>query len=451
MPNTPKVVVDYKRRMEIEENCSLIRETQIDKSLKFPKEFAPIGFLKQTGEHAYMKLMNLVYSYGKPKGGDEVILWLGTKEDGKFARTVGVGEVFSVDLDWSKEEAVRIHLIAVEPNSTMVTAHYEVFDMGCAGVAFTIPKEAWENWRLWINDVPEGVPFDKRMTFLALGDRGRIGNLTLDEFARLDFTVVKQLLTNREPGQRMVRPSMEEALMTTEQTRLHPPVIELNSSASSSPDSDAKESPEAPKSGEKRKLFGSVITRGRLQKMKNSPRPRTPPPGTSRNLFFSQDKVDDLTPLQREGIQRLLQDCLAPSKAAEFLRKNKVKEEAMRKEKEEESSKEELEELKDVETMSCPDDFSPNCSGMFEFSMNSASSGMGPDSTTESDNSVMVLEERVFKYEMLYGPLPANDSVDVFLSRKINESSIVDVSTAESEVDAKAGTVSDEATTTNFW
>ena len=451
MPNTPKVVVDYKRKAEIEENCTLIRETQIDKSLKFPKEFAPIGYLKQTGEHAYMALMDLVYSYGKPKGGDEVILWLGNKKDGKFSRIVGVGEMFSVDLDWSKEDSIRIHLIAVEPNSKMVTAHYDVFDAGCAGVAFTVPKEAWENWRLWINEVPEGIPFDKRMTFLALCDRGRFGNLTLDEFARLDFTVVKQLLTNREPGQRMVRPTMEEACMTTEQTRPSPPVIEINSSASSSPDSDAKESPEAPKSGEKRKLFGSVVTRSRLQKMKASPRPRTPPPGTSRNLFFSKMEDDDLTPLQREGIQQLLQDCLAPSKAAEFIRKKMEREEAQARKDEEEYSTEESAEMKEAETMSCPDDFSPNCSGMFEFSMNSASSGLGPDSTTGSDSSVMVLEERVFKYEMLYGPLPANDSVDIFLSRKINESTIVDVSTAESEVDTKAGMVSDTADTTNFW
>ncbi len=51
---------------------------------------------------------------------------------------------------------------------------------------------------------------------------------------------------------------------------------------------------------------------------------------------------------------------------------------------------------------------------------------------------------------MLYGPLPANDSVDVFLSRKINESSILDVSTAESDIEAKAGTASDKADATNF-
>ena len=455
MPNTPKVVVDYKRMKEIEENCALIRETQIDRSLKFPKEFAPIGFLKQTGEHAYMALMNLVYSYGKPKGGDEVILWLGTKKDGKFTRLTGVGELFSVELEWSKEESIRLHLIAVEPNSQMVTSHYDIYDAGCAGLAYTVPKEAWENWRLWIKDVPEGIPFDKRMIYLALGDRSKIENMTLDEFAKLDFSVVRQLLNSRAPGQRMVRPTMEEACMTTEQSRPPPypaPVIELNSSESSSPDSETQESPEAPKSGEKRKLFGSVITRGRLQKMKSSPRPRTPPPGTSRNLFFSKEKIDDLTPLQREGIQRLLEDCLAPSKAADFQRKKKSGEEFEGEARgEEENTMEEADELKEAETMSCPDDFSPNCSGMFEFSMTSASSGMGPDSTTGSDSSVMVLEERVFKYEMLYGPLPANDSVDVFLSRKINESSILDVSTAESDIEAKVGTASDKADATNLW
>ena len=449
----PKVVKDYKRLMEIEENCLLIRETQIDRSLKFPREFAPIGYLKQTGEHHYLKLMDYCYTYGKAKGGDEVILYLAcknTKTNGKMERIKSVGEVFSIDLEWSAKDVIRIHLIAIEPCGTMVTSHYEVYDVGVAGVAFSIPKEAWENWRMWIN-AWEGIPIDKRMLYLALGDRDRIANLTLEEFAKLDFTVIKQLLSNREPGQRMVRPTMEEAGLATKKAT-PPPVINLDTSSSSSSGSSGRDqkSPEAPKSGEKRKWLGSIMTRGRLHKMKSSPRPRTPPPSTSRNLFNRPGIVDDLTPMQREGIQRMIENCVLVKAPASRPPRAKMAAEGMGRMDAEEDSMEESSDVRESDTMSCPDDFSPNCSGMFEFSMSSATSSVAVMSDT-TRSSPEILEERVSRYEQLYGPLPVNDSIDVFLSKRVNDSQIVDVSTTESEAEARQGKASDQADETTFW
>ena len=227
--------------------------------------------------------------------------------------------------------------------------------------------------------------------------------------------------------------------------------INTNSPSPSSPESEGKKSPPGLARGEKRKGLGSVVTRGRLQKMKSSPRPRTPPPGTSRNLFFQKLDKDDLTPLQRQGLRQLLEDCVAPRrKPAEADTTSVSEAESTVKEDEEECSMEEHPELKDIETSSCPDDFSPNCSGMFEFSMTSASSGSGRDTSKEGGNSVL-MERKVQRYEMLYGPLPANDSIDIFLSRKINDSSIHDVSTAESDADVMAGKASDQDEATNLW
>ena len=446
----PKIVKDYKRQMEIEENCLLIRETQIDRSLKFPREFAPVGYLKQTGEHHYLQLMDYCYTYGKAKGGDEMILFLArknTESSGKMERIKSVGEVFSVDLEWSEKDIIRIHLVAIEPCSSMVTSHYEVYDVGCAGVAFSVPKEAWENWRMWIN-AWEGIPIDKRMLYLALGDRDRIGNLSLEEFAKLDVTVIKQLLRNREAGQRMVRPSMEEAGLSTKKAT-PPPVIELDSSTSSSSTSGSEQrSPKTPKSGEKRKWLGSIMTRGRLQKMRSSPRSRTPPPSTSRNLFSKPGIIDDLTPMQREGISQLLAQCMVVKTPVPTSAGVKRAAEGFGRVDDEETSMEEASEVKDSDTMSCPDDFSPNCSGMFEFSMNSVSSSVGE---VTSGSSPDILEEKVCRYEMLYGPLPVNDTIDLFLSKKTNDSQIVDVSTTESEAEVMSGKASDPANETNLW
>ena len=284
------------------------------------------------------------------------------------------------------------------------------------------------------------------MLFLAIGDRKRIGNMSLEEFSKLDASVIKQLIGNRMPGQRMVRPSMEEAGLATKKAT-PPPVVELDTSSSSSGSSEPK-SPEAPKSGEKRKWLGTIMTRGRLQKMRNAPRPRTPPPSTSKNLFSNQGKIDDLTPMQREGIQRLLIECVAAKPAFIKPKEAKMAAEDLAKMEDEESSSRETSGVRDSDTMSCPDDFSPNCSGMFEFSMDSVSSSVGNMTTRSSPE---VLEERVCRYEQLYGPLPVNDSIDLFLTKKVNESQIIDVSTTESEADSEPGKDSDQADSSNLW
>ena len=44
-----------------------------------------------------------------------------------------------------------------------------------------------------------------------------------------------------------------------------------------------------------------------------------------------------------------------------------------------------------------------------------------------------------------------NISIDVFLSKRVNDSQIVDVSTTESEAEARPGKASDQADEANFW
>ena len=129
-------------------------------------------------------------------------------EVGEPMNRVKVGEVYSVDFFWTEYESIRLHVIATRPNHGMVVEHYQVFDMGRSGVAVTVPRRAWDNWRQWAHDKTEGIHIDKRMVYLAIGDRAQIGNMSLEEFARLTCDQVEFLTERMTPGMMLVRPSM---------------------------------------------------------------------------------------------------------------------------------------------------------------------------------------------------------------------------------------------------
>ena len=113
--------------------------------------------------------------------------------DGRDIKYATVGVVYSVDLFWSELETIRLHLIAARMYNNHVVEHYNVYDMGEAGNAYSIPALAWDNWRILGQRGSEGIHVDKRLLFLVLGDRSQILNMKIDEFCRMSATQVEQL------------------------------------------------------------------------------------------------------------------------------------------------------------------------------------------------------------------------------------------------------------------
>ena len=88
--------------------------------------------------------------------------------------------------------------------------------------------KAWDNWRLFAHEKAEGVHIDKRLVYLALGDRSQIGNMSLEDFAKLTCDQVEALQDALQPGMMLVRQSIEEAgLDESPVNTTPPPVIEL--------------------------------------------------------------------------------------------------------------------------------------------------------------------------------------------------------------------------------
>ena len=172
-------------KKELAETNNWIREHQLSRAFSFPVDYAPDGRLKEASTSHYMALMKLHYEYNKE---DELSLELiQGKEDGSKAVYATVGEVYSADFIWESANIIRLHVIATRKNNNIVVEHYHVFDIGEAGVAYTLPRRAWDNWRMWPGAQVEGIHKDKRILFMILGDRSQINNMTLEMFSRLTY------------------------------------------------------------------------------------------------------------------------------------------------------------------------------------------------------------------------------------------------------------------------
>ena len=159
---------------EIQETNAWIRESQMARAYAFPHAYAPEGRLREIKPLNYMMLMNQHYAF-RTSQQDLTLELREENEDGEIAVRTKVGQAFSADFQWDEYETIRLHIIAVWPNNDRVVKHYDVFDMGNAGNAYAIDMKAWDNWRQFAHEKAEGVHIDKRLVYLAIGDRSQIG------------------------------------------------------------------------------------------------------------------------------------------------------------------------------------------------------------------------------------------------------------------------------------
>ena len=227
-------------RSEMARQIMWIREQQQSRAYAFPPAFAPDGRLREVEPNRYMQLLRLHYGYRASL--EDLTLELRKEdEDGEVTERQKVGEGFSVDLQWTEVKAIRVHLVAMRANTERVAEHYQVYDLGVSGVALSIPRQAWDNWRQWGHSVVEGVPVDQRLLFLALGDRHQIGNMNIEEFTRMSCDQVESLMDRFVPGLMLVRPSLFEAGLVEGPVKPPtPPIVDLSRDSSNSGDEDSQ-------------------------------------------------------------------------------------------------------------------------------------------------------------------------------------------------------------------
>ena len=317
---------------EIQETNAWIRESQMARAYAFPHAYAPEGRLREAEPLNYMMLMNQHYAFCTSQ--QDLTLELREADaNGEVTTRTKVGQAFSANFQWDEYETIRLHIIAVWPNNDQVVKHYDVFDMGSAGNAYAIEMKAWDNWRQFAHERAEGVHIDKRLVYLALGDRSQIGNMSLEEFSRLTCDQVEALQDALKPGMMLVRPSMEEAgLDGSPVNKTPPPVIEISSSSSSSPDKDPKDKDKNPDAVRKMELKAKLkARRGKLGGRSNFGRGGkfVPRPYTDKQLLVRGYELDnnktflgpDGKPYPRavvENLEKLFTECVhgSPPSAA---------------------------------------------------------------------------------------------------------------------------------------
>ena len=381
-----------------------IRESQEARAYAFPHTFAPDGALKELHPCRYMQVMHMHYAFRKSS--ENLILELVERDpfmDNEVSSRCKVGEAFLVDFSWNEYETLRIHVVAIWKNHHRVTEHYQVIDMGVSGVGLTIPQRAWDNWRQFNKHPVEGIPVDKRIIYMLIGDRSQIGNMALEEFSRLKCDQVEALMFKLEAGMMLVRPSIEEAGLDegpVPTISTPPSVIELTNSSSSSgsgsKDPEKKEGEAVvnlPETGARPKVTRTGLRSGAAPSTSGAKKPKrkeSDPPSADTRVWMGPDGK----PFPKEianNLEKLFTECVYGS-----------------------PERYELEESLQYED----DDFSVNDSGK-ETSLCDISgvSSFQRESTSSSSTDWAGP-----------GPIPMDDSVEVFLSKKVNESQIVTVS-----------------------
>lgn len=474
----------------VAETNKLIREQQQKMAYNFPVAYAPEGRLRETTKSQYMVVMRMFYQFNRSTEDLTLELRQDT-EDGLTIKYATVGTVYSADFFWSATETIRLHIIAAKKRTDKVLEHYHVYDMGSSGNAYSIPDKAWENWMMLGKERVGGVSIDKRLIYLAIGDRSQIGNMSIAEFSRLTCQQVESLQDALKPGMFLVRPSVEEAGLDEGPRKVKVDAAKetKDGNRSPSPDDDGDDSEKPSTSMEFPKLGGrstlemtprkrrASFTRGSKgfkskAAMANKRicwwRAYTPPPNKFMDVGPNGEMIPlnpDGTPMSKAqvlGIQDLFKDFQMraargeaaseePSEAEED-EVEEVTEEGRKlkpvrswqdsinaaeayikvRDENKEESKDESVIIDDSKSESFEEETSVEGSSVEMSGVSSI-----PDTSYRSQTpSIQSSEEG--------GPLPFNDSVEVFLAKKLDENDVVNVSTGSSALNSSRGQTTED-------
>ena len=442
----------------IAETNLLIREHQQKLAYGFPVAYAPEGRLRETSKSHYMAVMRLFYQYNRSSEDLTLELRQDT-EDGLIIRYATVGTVYSADFFWSPTETIRLHIIAAMTGGDKVREHYHVYDMGSSGNAYTIPQLAWENWMILGKERVGGVGIDKRIIYLAIGDRSQIGNMGIEEFSKLSCEQVERLQDGLKPGMFLVRPSITEAGLDEGPRRATPKKEEKNPTSSSG-DDDSSSKPSSsqgmPKLGGRSvlertplKRKGSFSRSGGTFKSKTATKKNnwwknyTAPP----NKFMAVGDNWEMIPLGPDG-KPLSTDQVNGMNAllTGAITKKQEKREESTTTTSENKGAEEKEKDKEVQGGSPADDSSV-------FIMSKSYEGETSVEDSLEMSGVSSLCDTSYRSRSHGnpsseegGPLPLDDSVDVFLAKRPGSQEVINVSTDSSLLDSSRGQTNDTGT-----
>ena len=183
------------------------------------KAFIASYFLEE--RTTQMKMRGLRYRYKIPDEDENpevtLQLWRRDQESGEEVLVADVGDLYTVTLLSPCGEGSFILNIIVESSESRKLGrsllYYSVFDIGHAERAYSIPGEAWFTYMMYREgERGSRLDLDSRLLFIALGERGQLGeNCTLELFKSFGVNDMVMLMQSMTPGKVYKRPTSSEA------------------------------------------------------------------------------------------------------------------------------------------------------------------------------------------------------------------------------------------------
>ena len=212
-----------KRKAQVEERQA-VRQMKEQEKILFRvnprKEDIATYFLKERSE--FMIENGLWYKYHVPTEyhNPEVTLELYKRdeESGDMNLLGVVGDLYSLSLDLYCGTTLEVNVIVESREVRLrddLALFYSCFDMGLNDKAYTIHAQTWFNYLLYCEE-NQKVELDTRLLFSACGNREWIQDMAYPRFTRGSRNDYIQLLQSMEPGKVYPRPSVDEALLDTD-------------------------------------------------------------------------------------------------------------------------------------------------------------------------------------------------------------------------------------------
>ena len=308
------------------------------------------------------------------------------------------------------------------------------------------------------------LPLDKRLIYIAVGDRAQIGHMELEEFAKLDKEQVLSIMDSHKYGQRLLRPSIEDACLDERSKSESPPVVTITSSEDDSsppPPPPYDEGPSSSSGGGRSSMWGSLkssIKQSQGAKNRILKFSRSSKEPSKKKLFQGPLEVNE----ERE-LREMLIPILLPTlcKVEEFQTSHSI---ALAQAQFEEIPVEDLQktasslaseldmaalsdDLLDMSRMTDELDFLEVTNDDIGYGNETyeggSTSGCDTPSDKDTTKSAISGEDTFLSQGAYLGPLPEMDTFDLFLAKKVNESQIVNISTDESVLEVSRGKSSD--------
>ena len=297
----------------------------------------------------------------------------------------------------------------------------------------------------------EGVPLDKRLIFIAVGDRAQLGHIELEVFARLEKEQILTMMDNHRYGQRLLRPTIEDAGLDERRKSESPPVVTLTSSDSNGSPPPPPPYDEGPSSSSGGGVWGALKSsikasqgaRSRILKFSKASKE----PSKKKLFQGALDKEEE------ERLREMMIPIVLPTlfKREEFQTSQAIK---LAQVKFEEIPVHDLQKTasslaSELDMAALSDDLDLDMSGMtdeldflevtnedigycHETTDGGSTSGCDTPSDKDTTRSADSKENTFMSHGAYLGPLPEMDTLDLFLAKKVNESQIINISTDES-------------------